>query len=124
MQAYDQQTLRTTTELAAIATVAYSGPDGMLRMISVTPLLLDGAPAFTLAYARSDLAQEIRAGVCQGEGGSPIEQQQCYRDHAQHTVRTAVSERGDGGQIRCGSQGLLVVCLHVAVMILSQVPSV
>jgi hypothetical protein len=61
MQAYDQQTLRTTTELAAIATVAYSGPDGMPRMISVTPLLLDGAPAFTLTYARSDLAQEILA---------------------------------------------------------------
>lgn len=61
MSAYDRQTLRTTTELAAIATVAYSGPDGMPRIISITPLLLDGVPAFTFTYARSDLAQEILA---------------------------------------------------------------
>ena len=61
MPTYDRQTLRTTTELAAIATVAYSGPDGMPRIISITPLLLDGVPAFSFTYARSDLAQEIFA---------------------------------------------------------------
>lgn len=59
MSVYDPQTLTTTTELAAVAAFAYVGPDGVPRVIPVTPLLLDGAPAFTLTYAFSDLAREV-----------------------------------------------------------------
>ncbi|MBA3951470.1 MAG: hypothetical protein H0X57_06275 [Rubrobacter sp.] len=59
MDGYDPQTLTTTTELAAVAAFAYGGPDGVPRLTPVTPLLLDGAPAFTLTYARSDAAREI-----------------------------------------------------------------
>lgn len=61
MPVYDLQTLTTTTELAAVAAFAFIGVDGTLRIEPVTPLLLDGDPAFTLAYARSDLAREISA---------------------------------------------------------------
>jgi hypothetical protein len=59
MNVYDPQTLTTTTELAAVAAFAYVGPDGVPRLTPVTPLLLDGAPAFTLTYALSDVAREI-----------------------------------------------------------------
>jgi len=59
MNVYDPQTLTTTTELAAVAAFAYAGPDGVPRLTPVTPLLLDGAPAFTLTYALSDVAREI-----------------------------------------------------------------
>jgi hypothetical protein len=61
MSVYDQHTLKTTTEMAAVAAFAYAGRDGTPRLIPVTPLLLDGAPAFTLTYARSELAREISA---------------------------------------------------------------
>ena len=56
---YDLQTLTTTTEMAAVAAFAYIGPDGYPRLIPVTPLLLDGDPAFTFTYALSDTAREI-----------------------------------------------------------------
>jgi len=61
MSVYDQQTLKTTTELAAVAAFAYAGRDGAPRLIPVTPLLSGGVPAFTLTYARSELAREISA---------------------------------------------------------------
>ena len=59
MSVYDPQTLTTTTELAAVAAFAYVGPDGTPRIVPVTPLLLEGAPAFTLTYALSGTAREI-----------------------------------------------------------------
>ncbi len=59
MDAYDSQTLATTTEMAAVAAFAHLGADGYPRLTPVTPLLLDGDPAFTLTYADSALAQEI-----------------------------------------------------------------
>jgi hypothetical protein len=61
MTVYDRQTLRTTTELAAVAAFAHVGGDDAPHLMPVTPLLLDGTPAFTLTYARSDLAREISA---------------------------------------------------------------
>jgi hypothetical protein len=61
MPVYDQQTLKTTAEMAAVAAFAYTGHDGTPRLIPVTPLLFDGVPAFTLTYARSGLAGEISA---------------------------------------------------------------
>ncbi len=61
MSLYDRQTLTTTTELAAVAAFAYAGADGTPHLMPVTPLLLDGDPAFTLPYARLELAREIFA---------------------------------------------------------------
>ena len=61
MPVYDLQTLTTTTELAAVAAFAFIGVDGTPRVEPVTPLLLDGDPALTLPYARSDLARETTA---------------------------------------------------------------
>lgn len=61
MPEYDAQTLATTAELAAVAAVAYVAPDGAPALEGVTPLLFRGEPAFTLSYARSDLAREISA---------------------------------------------------------------
>ncbi len=61
MTVYDSQTLKTTTEMAAVATFAHTGADGTPRLMPVTPLLLDGDAAFTLAYARLGLAREISA---------------------------------------------------------------
>ena len=63
MNVYDPQTLKTTAELAAVAAFAYVGPDGVPRVMPVTPLLLDEAPAFTLTYALSDVAREISAAA-------------------------------------------------------------
>ena len=59
MDAYDAQTLITTTEMAAVATLAYSVPGGPPRLTPVTPLLLDGEPAIALTYAESEMAREI-----------------------------------------------------------------
>ncbi len=59
MSLYDPQTFATTTELSAVAAFAYVGPDGTPRIVPVTPLLLEGDPAFTLTYALSETAQEI-----------------------------------------------------------------
>ena len=61
MDAYDFQTLSTTTEMAATATFAHLDPGGYPRLTPVTPVLLDGDPAFTLTYADSALAHEISA---------------------------------------------------------------
>ncbi len=61
MHEYNRQTLITSAELAAVATFAHTGDDDMPRLTSVTPLLLDGCPAFTLTYARLELAREIAA---------------------------------------------------------------
>ena len=61
MPLYDRQTLVTTTELAAVAAFAHVGADGIPHLMPVTPLLLDGDPAFTLTYACLDLAKEITA---------------------------------------------------------------
>lgn len=61
MSGYDRQTLVTTTELAAVAAFAYIGRDGAPTLRPVTPLLLDGDPAFTLPYAYSEAAREISA---------------------------------------------------------------
>jgi len=61
MAAYDAQTLTTTTEMAAVAEVAYRDRDGAVRLRPITPLLLRGEPAFTLSYADSGLARELAA---------------------------------------------------------------
>ncbi len=61
MSVYDRQTIITTTELAAVAAFAHTGSDGTLHLMPVTPLLLEGDPAFTLTYARLKLAREISA---------------------------------------------------------------
>ncbi len=61
MSGYDDQTLATTAELAAVAAFAHVGRDGVPSLMPVTPLMLDGDPAFTLDYASSELAREISA---------------------------------------------------------------
>lgn len=55
------QTLTTSAEMAAVAEFAYLDASGVPRIEPVTPLLLDGVPAFTLTYARSEEAREISA---------------------------------------------------------------
>ncbi len=59
MALYDQQTLITTTDLAAVAAFAHISAGGTPHLMPVTPLLLDGRTAFTLTYARLELAREI-----------------------------------------------------------------
>ncbi len=59
MDAYDAQTLITTTEMAAVATLAYVGADGYPRLVPVVPLLLDEEPAIALTYAMSEVARDI-----------------------------------------------------------------
>ncbi len=61
MSDYDEQTFAETAGLAAVAAFAYIGADGAPLIEPVTPLLLDGDPAFTLSYARSGLARRISA---------------------------------------------------------------
>lgn len=57
---YDLQTLVTSAELAALGAVALPGSGGGPPEIrGVTPLLLDGAPAFTLTYDRLEEARRI-----------------------------------------------------------------
>ena len=56
MTVYDIQTLRTSAEMAAVAELAYTGPDGP-RIEALTPLLLEKEPVFALTYARTDLAR-------------------------------------------------------------------
>jgi hypothetical protein len=48
-----------SVETAAVAEVAYLDGDGLPRVLTVTPLLLGGNPAFTLTYADSTVACEI-----------------------------------------------------------------
>lgn len=57
--AYDLQTLTTSAETAAVGELAYLGDHGEPRFEAITPLLLDGEPAFTLTYARSGLADRL-----------------------------------------------------------------
>ncbi len=57
MTVYDVQTLRTSAEMAAVAELAYTGPDGIPRVEALTPLLLEKEPVFALPYARTDLAR-------------------------------------------------------------------
>ncbi|CAN5858570.1 hypothetical protein BH18ACT11_BH18ACT11_09630 [soil metagenome] len=61
MTVYDKQTLTTTVDLAAVAAFAHADAGGIPHVEPVTPLLLDGSPAFTLSYAHSDLARRILA---------------------------------------------------------------
>ncbi len=57
MTVYDSQTVRTSAEMAAVAELAYTGPDGMPRVEALTPLLLEKEPVFALPYSRTDLAR-------------------------------------------------------------------
>ncbi len=61
MAPYDRQAFLTTADLAAVAVFAYARPGGSPGVEPVTPVLLGGEPAFTLTYARSELAREISA---------------------------------------------------------------
>jgi hypothetical protein len=56
MTVYDLQTLRTSAETAAVADLAYAGPDGRPRIEALTPLLFEKEPVFAIPYARTDLA--------------------------------------------------------------------
>lgn len=58
---YDRQTLRTSAEMAAVAELAYAGEDGAPRIEPLTPLPLEGEPAFALPYSRKDLARRLEA---------------------------------------------------------------
>lgn len=57
MAVYDTQTLRTSAEMAAVAELAYTGPDGRPHIEALTPLLLEKEPVFALPYSRLDLAR-------------------------------------------------------------------
>ena len=57
MAVYDTQTLRTSAETAAVAELAYVGPDGSPRIEALTPLLSEKEPVFALPYSRMDLAR-------------------------------------------------------------------
>ena len=59
MTVYDQQTLRTSAEMAAVAELSYLDGDGAPRTESLTPLLMDKEPAFALPYSRVDLAYRL-----------------------------------------------------------------
>jgi hypothetical protein len=58
-----------SVEMAAVAEVAYLDRDPGPRVLMVTPLLLRGAPAFTLTYADSSMAHDPqREQTTQGLG--------------------------------------------------------
>ena len=57
MTVYDTQTLRTSSETAAVAELAYTDLSGTLRIEALTPLLFEKEPVFALPYARADLAR-------------------------------------------------------------------
>ena len=59
MAVYDQQTLRTSAETAAVAELSYLDPDGPPRTEPLTPLLMEKEPAFALPYSRIDLARKL-----------------------------------------------------------------
>ena len=59
MAVYDQQTLRTSAEMAAVAELAYTDEDGSPRIEPLTPLLLQKEPVFALPYSRIDLARQL-----------------------------------------------------------------
>lgn len=59
-EGYDAQTLVTSAELAALGAVVIPASGGDSPEIEgVTPLMLDGAPAFTLTYDRLEEARRI-----------------------------------------------------------------
>ncbi|BBL80965.1 hypothetical protein RxyAA322_28190 [Rubrobacter xylanophilus] len=49
-----------SAERAAVAEFAYTAVSGELRLRAVVPLLLEGEPAFTLTFAESEVAEEIK----------------------------------------------------------------
>jgi hypothetical protein len=55
-----------SADLAATAELAYLDHSGNPRVRSITPVVSDGAPAFTLTYAEAEAAREINASpeVC------------------------------------------------------------
>ena len=55
----DLQILATTAETAAVAELAYTEAGGKPRIEPLTPLPLDGAPAFALPYACTGLAHDL-----------------------------------------------------------------
>ena len=55
----EEPTLSTTAETAAVAELAYTAADGNPRIESLTPLPLDGSPAFALPYSRTELARDL-----------------------------------------------------------------
>jgi hypothetical protein len=59
MTVYDQQTLRTSAEMAAVAELAYTDEDGSPHIEPLTPLLMEKEPAFALPYSRTDLAHRL-----------------------------------------------------------------
>ncbi len=52
--------LAETARAAAVAELAYLDGDGRVRARGITPLVLGGRPAFTLAYSGAALAEELR----------------------------------------------------------------
>ncbi len=59
MTVYDQQTLCTSAEMAAVAELSYLDADGSPRIEPLTPLLMQKEPAFALPYSRTDLANRL-----------------------------------------------------------------
>lgn len=59
MTVYDDQTLRTSAEMAAVAELAYIDEDGSPRIESLTPLTLEKEPVFALTYDRVDFAHKL-----------------------------------------------------------------
>lgn len=59
MTVYDQQTLRTSAEMAAVAELSYLDEDGTPRIEPLTPLILEKEPVFALPYSRIDLAYSL-----------------------------------------------------------------
>ena len=59
MTVYDQQTLHTSAEMAAVAELAYLDEAGSPRIEPLTPLLIEKEPVFALPYSRTDLAYRI-----------------------------------------------------------------
>ena len=59
MAVYDQQTLRTSAEMAAVAELSYLDVDGSPRIEPLTPLLLEKEPVFALTYDRIGLARKL-----------------------------------------------------------------
>lgn len=59
MTVYDQQTLRTSAEMAAVAELSYLDTDGSPRIEPLTPLLMEKEPVFALPYSRTDLAYRL-----------------------------------------------------------------
>lgn len=61
-----QNDIVSSADLAATAELAYLDRSGKVRLRSMTPVVSDGVPAFTLTYAEAEAAREINASpeVC------------------------------------------------------------